>query len=137
MTLDIAHLRSLLAAAVVRGEWRVSPSKPPNVQYINQPGCNMVAKLHDSHGGEPNAALICAAVNALPELLDEVEMLRAANEDNARLHETLCAALNGMRGVYEAACTAADAQVLTSAIDRRSYESLVWRAVDAARKEQP
>jgi len=40
-----------------------------------------------------------------------------------------------MQPVYEAACIATDAQVLTDSLARREHESAVWRAVDESRKE--
>lgn len=42
-----------------------------------------------------------------------------------------------MKPVYEAACIATDAQVLTDSSARREHENGVWRAVDDARKEAP
>jgi len=43
-------------------------------------------------------------------------------------------ALARLQAVYDAACTATDAQVLTDASARREHEAGVWRAVDDARK---
>lgn len=73
------ELEKLLAAATP-GPWEVSERtkdwRPQVVSTEHGPICTMhIPEVGDA---DPNAALICAAVNALPELLEENEKLREA-----------------------------------------------------------
>jgi hypothetical protein len=76
MTIDIKQLRALLAAATP-GPWSEGVHGNANVVHFDGDDIRAVAEADAS-----NAALICAAVNALPELLDEVEWLRVALESD-------------------------------------------------------
>ena len=75
-------LKKLLAAATP-GPWWIA-SMNPNVVSAGARNVLRCYKIADARGTTPsaNAALICAAVNALPELL-------AMAEENARLREAL------------------------------------------------
>lgn len=85
MTLDLALLRRLLAAATP-GPWTVAKSDANSYltrhYYVAAPLPEIrgvPVSLWDAGGlaAQPDAELIAAAVNALPELLDEVERLRS------------------------------------------------------------
>lgn len=122
MTLDIAKLRELLAAAVsdppVAG---MVPSLPWHVEDDGN-GFKAIYSIEQHNDGHnvsiatdlraADAALICAAVNALPELLAIAEAAEKLADD-VRIS---IAHLSGAR-------------------QRRIRESLA--AVDAARKETP
>ena len=82
-------LKKLLAAATP-GPWEVSERakdwRPQVVSTEHGPICTMhIPEVGDA---DPNAALICAAVNALPELLERVRRYESALQaiaDNAAI----------------------------------------------------
>ncbi len=89
MTIDLTHLRRLLAEASPR-PWRYQA-------YVGDPGrskeyaliCNERRAMLSGEGFffiEKDAALVSAAVNALPELIEEVERLRTIAEPALRWH---------------------------------------------------
>lgn len=71
--IDIAHLRRLLAAASP-GPWREIPDETEQYWQVDAPEY-CVADCCESDRSEADAALIAAAVNALPELLDRLAAL--------------------------------------------------------------
>jgi hypothetical protein len=75
-----------LLAATQGEEWRVSNRDP--VRVVDGTGA-YIALCDPHHKGDPlqetRAALIVAAINALPGLLDRVERLEAANREMNRL----------------------------------------------------
>ena len=77
---DIEKLRALLAAATP-GPWAYYDDIRPDVRSAANRGGFMgaghIATVSRYDGNTNDAALIAGAVNALPELLDEVERLRA------------------------------------------------------------
>ena len=85
-------LKKLLAAATP-GPWEVSERakdwRPQVVSTEHGPICTMhIPEIGDA---DPNAALICAAVNALPELLAKVKryesaLIRIAADDGLYTH---------------------------------------------------
>ena len=88
---DIAHLRALLTAATL--PWRVDASDPEDVVVWTDSG-RWIANVgawdnDDTHGpaapreSAASAVLITEAVNALPNLLDELERLRAVGSLDA------------------------------------------------------
>jgi hypothetical protein len=97
MTTDTKKLRELLAGATP-GLWGLIDwqdgygenltticVRTPEILWPGQSSiwpdgmeCHQVANTDDGNNPLPDAALIVAAVNALPELLDEVERLREA-----------------------------------------------------------
>jgi hypothetical protein len=124
MTIDIAKLRELLAAATP-GKWTwddyaiMAEQSQHDVTVLCSPGgCGPV------DCDPANAALICAAVNALPELLDEVERLRAA------LQEIQDWALNKAPGGSSTFSPAVAASLATIC------DCALRPDVDAARKER-
>jgi hypothetical protein len=98
MSSDTTHLREKLAAAT-KGPWSIGESSffnSPDWAPINGEGWTSLAEVVVGMEGEPheeglaNAALIVAAVNALPGLLDEVEGLRwmATRKDLGLYHHS-------------------------------------------------
>ena len=78
------ELEKLLAEATP-GPWRVSPQRSTATEGGQPSPYNGFLKMtsdswdgSDNGSSEANAALICAAVNALPELLAERDRLREA-----------------------------------------------------------
>ena len=104
--IDTAELRRLLAEATP-GEWRAverGNSVPSHVvvttAYDGAPSVNVCSGISPRTG---NAALIVAAVNALPALLDEVERLTAANAALLARAEAAEAKLEQARAAIETA----------------------------------
>ena len=104
---DIAELRRLLAAA--------SPRPWKHVSWWDQ--------CEDAIICEQDLALIAAAVNALPDLLDEVERLRA---ENARLRVALEHAWSGIGD-----------RLLADGPLSKGYANAVMRDIDAALRGKP
>ena len=78
---DIAKLRGLLERAT-SGPWSLRGAIPANGTFTVDDGTDLgIVALHVDHG---DAALICAAVNALPALLDEHERAMAVVRAVAR-----------------------------------------------------
>lgn len=79
MTVDTAELRRLLAEATP-GPWRTEVGGQV-WSWVRPNGRRFVATTrYRTHPEDaPNAALIVAAVNALPGLLDRIEELEAEN----------------------------------------------------------
>lgn len=82
MNVDIEKLRALLAAATP-GPWAYYDDIRPDVRSAANRGGFMgaghIATVSRYDGNTNDAAFIAAAREALPELLDEVERLRAEN----------------------------------------------------------
>jgi hypothetical protein len=160
MSIDLVNLRRLLDAATARPwKWWTSNSFRRLSGADGRDGGVLSATVHqdgqpDINGSQVDKDLIVVAVNALPDLLDLAELAHARrraiqrgvaqltmiNAELTPLHVEYArmeAEVARLRPVYEAACTATDAQTLGSPADRRFYENTVWRAVDAARKAKP
>jgi hypothetical protein len=94
MSVDISKLRALLEAATPR-PWRHEPSAAENnrAAYVEGVNGRNVASTDTFYDcsildmSNADAALICAAVNALPGLLDEVERLRARLNPTIEQHD--------------------------------------------------
>jgi hypothetical protein len=128
MTIDIANLRRLLAAATP-GEW-----KGPRITDMWPPGCigiyavdedgefaeiiGFTGYAHEDARPEPDAQLICALVNAAPQLLVIAEAATAWGQ-------TMC--------TKPRECTHGDH---ASDCDLGAAEIRLLAAVDAARKER-
>ena len=87
MSLDLAHLRALLAAATP-GPWlgpRITDAWPPGCLGLyalddhGEPAeiIGLTGYAADDSRADHDAALVAAAVNALPDLLAEIEQLRS------------------------------------------------------------
>lgn len=80
MTVDITDLRAKLAGGTP-GPWEtdIQPGHQDDVltSWITDDGGRLVIAEHAG----PDAALIAAAVNALPALLDELERLRTVTDE--------------------------------------------------------
>ena len=74
MTTDTKRLRELLSKATP-GPWEPTNTTTVNCNYACGSGPWIISDRNDPQV-IADAALIAAAVNALPELLDEVERLR-------------------------------------------------------------
>jgi hypothetical protein len=75
---DTKELRGLLSMATA-SEWKFAPAKRGEITTIYSADANIGFTTNDGIGVDQqndDAALICAAVNALPELLDELEKIR-------------------------------------------------------------
>lgn len=89
MTIDTEKLRALLAAATP-GPWRAGTVETWNVYAdpngdVMAPGLGrVVAQMNRHYPHSNDAALIAAAVNALPELLDALEAAEAKRLTLAR-----------------------------------------------------
>jgi hypothetical protein len=152
VTLDIATLRALLAAATP-GPWRnglggivqlSDGGKGYPLDYY--PDCADVVTTDGADARvatEPDLDLICAAVNALPTLLDEVERLRAVESDFNDTIDSCPPSGRQLIEVYEIARRIVDEGCCTC---RQTMSCLVCKeilklerifdAVDAARKER-
>ena len=79
--IDIQKLRALLDAADMQLPLEVVPDLRPNLRSASNTGgflgCGHIATMSRYDRSEDDAALIAGAVNALPEMLDEGERLRA------------------------------------------------------------
>lgn len=103
---DLARLRELLAAATP-GPWETAErSDTINVQA----GQRAVARCQRKAGVWRDAALIVAAVNALPALLDRIEALeRVAEAARRRRHGAcrICGVIWSERGNHSDKCALA------------------------------
>jgi hypothetical protein len=100
VTVDRAELRKLLAEATP-GRWR--PTKYTGGAQVDGPSY-CVADCIESEHHDADAALIAAAVNALPDLLDELDALRVRvaelesdvqrRIDESNAHGVVCVALD-------------------------------------------
>lgn len=76
-TLDIAHLRELLARATPSSRWSVaSGNREMVIARDTADAWETWLPCDGYQNAEQDAAIIVAAVNALPQLLDECERLR-------------------------------------------------------------
>lgn len=134
MTIDTEKLRALLAAGTP-GPWRaVIEGDQPVVYYRgliglcankNSDGYVSVvteANARPVHDVKANAALIAAAVNALPELLNETERLRA---DLARV----TAERNHMRAIMADEVRRAAVESTTAELARMTAERDAMRTI--------
>jgi hypothetical protein len=112
---DVEGLRALLAAAA-RGTWHVQVYD--NGSYIGAADRKMPVahlKYADYPDDEENAALIAAAVNALPALLDELTRLRASCAE----HTAMVGTLNEANIAAEARATIAEVVAYVRAEEKR------------------
>jgi hypothetical protein len=94
---DIAKLRGLLERAT-SGPWSFRGAIPASGTFTIDDGTGLgIVALHVDHG---DAALICAAVNSLPALLDEHERAMAVVRKVAKMD-----AVVNLGGVYDASYT--------------------------------
>lgn len=99
MTVDVAELRRLLAKGT-RGPWLQGTHVDEPRALVSIEALDVSLLGTDADGmavveDEADAALICAAINALPDLLDEVERLRDALEWYDDRGKRACIALRG------------------------------------------
>jgi hypothetical protein len=143
MTLDITALRALLAAATP-GKWHAQRHDGCTAIYNGYTPiiADHIASLNYKRNprDEENAALICAAVNALPELLDEVARLRAVESGFIDTIESCPPSGRQLMEVYEIARRIVDEGVCRQMSCLVCKEILklerILDAVDAARKER-
>lgn len=95
----IAEIRRL-AEAATKGPWLIEPGqKIDEIYIVDAPTDGRIARMWNGRTcREANAEFIAVARNALPELLDEVERLRAR-----------CERLEKVREAAEAYCAASRA----------------------------
>lgn len=107
--IDIQKLRALLDAADMQLPLEVVPDLRPNLRSASNTGgflgCGHIATMSRYDRSEDDAALIAGAVNTLPEMLDEVERLRAGKSRHMReldaSRECFRAAMGAMAALYE------------------------------------
>ena len=105
MTIDLAALEALIAKATP-GPWECDDKQVGDAYRYILGRVSLIARIPTFAGGEDNAALIVAAVNALPELIARVRELERERDQNILNRACADALVSAAKDMTQAAALA-------------------------------